>query len=308
MIKFCLGAGFLLVSIHYLVKLAERISRIFRISPLIVGITMVAWGTSAPELVVSLIAALEGDMGLAMGNIIGSNIANVFLVLPAGIFIRKIRIGTTKTQRNALALLGITGLFICLQKLAISYWVSGIVLLTLAVITSIVELCLGINGRKHEDLQRFKKIRVEKLDSALLAGAILALAGVIGGGILLVAATEGISDITDYSTTFLGLTAVAVVTSLPELATTIFSQKDHEDKIAIGNIIGSNIYNLIFVGGIISLFPAGAKMGVESGIWLAISTIVLVLILKIFSGKQVPKKIGIGLLLLFLWYLTATFL
>ena len=229
------------------------------------------------------------------------------MVLPVGIFIGKLRIGTSKTQRNAIALLGLTGLFIFLQKLPINPWLSGMMLITLALIITIGEYRLGIFGRKHEDLNRFNKYNKGKINPTMFLGILLMLAGIVGGGILLVTAVEGIADITDYSTTLLGLTLVAAATSLPELLTTIFSQEEHEDKITIGNIIGSNIYNLVFIGGIITLFPIVAKIGLRDGVWLTVSTICLVLILKRFSGKQVPKKVGVGLLLLFLLYLITLF-
>lgn len=293
----------MLISTHYFVKLAEKISRALRISPLVIGTTIVALGTSMPELTVSVVSALKGDAGLALGNIIGSNIINIFMVLPVGIFIGKLRIGTTKTQLNAIALLGLTGLFIFLQKLPISPWFGGVTLIMLALIISVSEYWLGIFGRRHEDLNQFKKYREDKLRPDMFLGVLLALAGIVAGGVLLVTAVEGIASITNYSTTLLGLTLVAAATSLPELLTTIFSQEEHEDKITIGNIIGSNIYNLVFIGGIIALFPIGAKMGLRDGVWLAVSTICLVLILKRFSGKQIPKKVGMGLLILFLLYL-----
>lgn len=304
LIEFLLGVGLLLAGTHHFVKLAEKISGILRISPLIVGTTVVALGTSMPELAVSLIAAFKGDTGLAMGNIIGSNIINIFMVLPVGIFIGKLRIGTTKTQRNAIILLGLTGAFVLLQKLPISPLTKGLVLLALAISISLFELRLGILGRKHEDANRFKQNSAKDVNLiTLLLILLLTLAGVVAGGVLTVTAIEEIAGIIHYSTTLLGLTLVAAATSLPELMTTIFSQEEHEDKITIGNIIGSNIYNLIFIGGIITLFPVVAKIELRDGIWLAISTVSLVLILKIFSGKQVPKKVGIILLLLFLLYL-----
>jgi len=301
--KFGIGLVILLFSTQKLVRLAEKVSRIFRISPLIVGITVVAIGTSLPELAVSLISIARHDVGLAMGNIIGSNIVNVLMVLPVGLFIGKLRIGTTKTQRNALILLGVTLIFFLTQFTGTGKAISGVFLIGLAVVISVIEYRLAVFGRTHEDLKRFKGLRNGKLGwSAILFGLLFVL-GIIGGGILIVDSVEKISLLTGISTTVLGLTLTAVATSLPELLTTIFSQEDHEEKITVGNILGSNIYNLLLVGGIISLFPLTAVIQTKEWIWLAITTIGFVYVLKHYKGQKPPRKIGAVLLLLFVIYL-----
>ena len=303
LLYFCIGVIVLLLSTHALIKLTERLSSDLRISPLIIGTTVVALGTSLPELTVSLIASTRHDIGLALGNIIGSNIVNIFMVLPVGILIGKLRIGSTKTQRNALLLLGSTVLFIALQILHLPVLFSGLLLITLALFFTIGEYQLGVFGRTHEDAKVFKKQTNRKLTFERVALIMFAIAGVVLGGFLVVSSVENISVITGYSTTILGLTLTAIVTSLPELLTTIFAQEEHQEKITIGNIIGSNIYNLLFIGGVIVLFSPPMTVPLRDWVWLIAATLGFVLILRRFSGKPVPKAVGLLLLLFLAIYL-----
>ena len=304
LLKFGIGLAILLFSTQKLVRLAEKVSRIFRISPLIVGITVVAIGTSLPELAVSLISIARHDVGLAMGNIIGSNIVNVLMVLPVGLFIdSKLRIGTTKTQRNALILLGVTLIFFLTQFAGTGKAVSGVFLIGLAAVISVIEYRLAVFGRTHEDSRRFKGMRNGKLGWGAIFFGLLFVLGIIGGGILVIDSVEKISLLTGISTTVLGLTLTAVATSLPELLTTIFSQEDYEEKITVGNILGSNIYNLLLVGGIISLFPLTVVIQTKEWIWLAITTIGFVYVLRRYKGQKPPRLIGVIFLLALFVYL-----
>ncbi len=302
-LKFCLGVIFLLLSTRAFVRLAKNISLAFRISPLIVGMTIVALGTSLPELSVSLIAVIKNDIGLALGNIIGSNIINILMVLPTAILVGKLRIGKTKTQRNALLLLGVTGVFVFLQFMAFPPLLSGLFLLTSALIVTVLEYQWAIFGRDHEDAARFNNHKKGRFTLGGFVSLALSLIGIIIGGVLLVSSVEGISIVTGYSTTVLGLSLTAIVTSLPELLTTIFSQKEDQEKIAIGNIIGSNIYNLLFVGGLVTIFSPVIIIPVEDWAWLMATTIGFVFVLRRYSGKVVPKRVGVFLLVLSLIYL-----
>ena len=303
LLEFCIGITILLFSTQKLVKLAEKISRVFRISPLIIGVTIVALGTSLPELAVSVVSAFKGDVGLAMGNIIGSNIVNVLMVLPVGIFIGKLRIGAIKTQRNALILLGVTVVFFLTQFIGISKSISGLFLIGLAILVSIVEYQLAVNGRNHEDLKQFRTLKNGRLGSNTIIFGLIFIFGIIAGSLLVVGSVEEISALTGISTTILGLTLTAVATSLPELLTTIFSQEDHQEKITVGNIIGSNIYNLLLIGGIIMLFPSTMVIPIKEWVWLAIATIGFVVILRFYSGRRPSKWIGTILMILFFVYL-----
>jgi len=294
-LKFGLGVGMLLVSTHVFVRLVTKISRGLKLSPLVIGTTVVAVGTSLPELVVSGASIISGDVGLAWGNIVGSNIVNVLLVLPVGIMLGKLRIGTTKTQKNIWVLVGATAVFMALQMWGWSGVAVGLVLLGLAVAVTVEEYLWGVTGREHEDAKRFKHQTPKKLGVGDWAGLIVTLGIIAVGGVMTVGAVEGISLVTGYSTTILGLSLTAVVTSLPELLTTIFAQEEHQAKVTIGDIVGSNVYNLLLIGGIITLFSSTRALELGETVWLGLTTLLFGLMLHRFSGKFVPRWVGVGL-------------
>ncbi len=300
---FVIGAILLLLSTQVFIKQAERISVLLKLSPLIIGLTVVSVGTSLPELTVSTIAALRGDVGLAIGNLIGSNIVNVFLVLAVGILAGKLRVGTTKTQWNIYIMTGITGLFLLMYVFGISSIIAGITLLLLALIVTFGEYVWGIHGRSHEDAKMYSKRKYSRfslVDVGKLSGA---LAGVVAGGILTVTSVEQLSALLGFSTTILGLSITAIATSLPELLTTIFSEEDGEAKITIGNLIGSNIYNLSLIGGIVLLVSSWKIITAYEIRMLIMATCAFVVIVMTNKGKVIPKYMGLMLLSLFIAYI-----
>ncbi len=302
-IKFFIGLLLLLFSTHSFVMLAEKISQRFKISPLVVGITVVALGTSLPELTVSIVSILKNDTGLAMGNIIGSNIVNVLMVFPVGILMGNLRIGSTKTQRNIWLLLGATMLFFLAGNSGEYRRLFGFILIVLSFLVSFIEYRLAVSGRLHEDKKSFITSKGGDLGVTQFFIGILLIAGIIYGGLLVVTSVEAISLVTGISTTVLGLTLTAVATSLPELLTTVFSQKDHQEKLTVGNLIGSNIYNLLLIGGLIFLFPSNGIVTYAEWLWLALATGAFVSILRHYRGVKPPKYLGLILLFIFLIYI-----
>ena len=300
---FGLGIIILVVCTRILIKLAVKISAFLRISPLIIGTTVVALGTSLPELAVSAIASARQDIGLALGNIVGSNIVNIFMVFPVGILIGKLRIGTTKTQRNAFLLLIVTALFIAGRMIPISPLLLGAFFVSLALLVTVVEYKWAMFGRTHEDLPKFKKIGEGKFSTGQVLGLAISIVGIVIGGILVVTSVENISLLTGYSTTVLGLSLTAIATSLPELITTIFSQEEDQEKITLGNIIGSNIYNLLFIGGIITLFSSNTPVQTRDWGVLVFATVCFTIILTYYKGKGVPKWVGFLLFVFLAVYL-----
>ena len=139
LIKFFAGSLILLISTQFLVNYAKKISLALKISPLIIGLTIVAIGTSLPELSFSLTALVKQDVGLAMGNIVGSNMVNILFVFAIGILIGKLRVGTSKTQRNSMFLLAATILFVVLQLTQVPARISGLILISSAILITIVE-------------------------------------------------------------------------------------------------------------------------------------------------------------------------
>lgn len=301
--KFCLGLALLLFSTQHIVGFAKKLSQIFKVSPLIIGITIVAIGTSLPELVVSIISILQHDPGLAVGNIIGSNIVNVLLVLPVGLFIGKLRIGTTKTQQNIFILVCATALFYFVQFYSVIARYAGMILIGSAIGVTFLEYLMAIYGRAHEDKRSFHKQKNEHLTIGSAVMVFIYIAGIIVGGIFVVDSVQSLSVASGISTTILGFTLTAVATSLPELFTTIFSQDDKQEKITVGNIIGSNVYNLLLVGGLIAFVQHPVVVNMKEWLWLGISTAGFMIIVLYYKGKKPPRYIGLILLLLFILYM-----
>jgi cation:H+ antiporter len=298
------GIILLLLSIRSLLRLAELLSDFLKLSPLIIGMTLVAIGTSLPELSISTVASIKGDLSLAIGNIVGSNIVNVLLVFSVGILIGKLRIGSTKTPRNALILLVFTLIYTITHIYDIfPKAITGIFLISCSIIITLLEYKWATFGRNHEDVKKFKKARTIKFTLKKSTMLALSILGVIFGGFLIVNSIENLSVMTGISTGVLGLTLTAVATSLPELLTTIFSQEEHNEKMTIGNILGSNIYNLLLIGGLIDLFSTNNQSTDISWIVLNVVTFSFVVLLFAYRGKVIPKTIGVIGLLLFIGYI-----
>ena len=303
LIKFLIGSLILLVSTQFLVNYAKKISLALKISPLIIGLTIVAIGTSLPELSFSLTALIKQDVGLAMGNIVGSNVINILFVFAVGILIGKLRVGTSKTQRNSMFLLVATALFVVLQLTQVPAKISGLILISSAVLITLVEYFMGVLGRKNEDKKMFAKKQKIEINSSVIFVPIFLIAGIIVGSLMAVSAIEEFSTLTKISTTIIGLSLTAIVTSLPELLTTIFSQEEHQAKLTMGNILGSNIYNLLLIGGFINLLSGKNGIAMKDWIVMLFVTGFFLFILKRFSGRNIPKKYGVILLIIFVFYL-----
>jgi cation:H+ antiporter len=301
--SFSFGLLILLLSTEFLVRNAKLLAHKFRVSPLIIGLTIVALGTSLPELAVSTIAAINKDPGLALGNIVGSNIANILLILPVGVALGKIRIGTTKTPRSAAILVLITLVFLILHLTRIPAIFIGVILLTLGVAITVLECLWGISGRGREDAKAVKKLDTKPFTLLSFLLLVLSLIGITVGGISVVDSVEKLSGILGYSTTILGLSLIAVTTSLPELLTTMFSQSEHEEKLTVGNILGSNIYNLTIIGGVMYLFSSPTSLLAIDWIWLVGATLLFFSIIIMGEGKILSKFVGLTLFLLFIVYL-----
>lgn len=296
---FILGVIVLLVSADVFVQAASHLSKKVGLSPLVIGITVVALGTSLPELVVSVLAAIKGDGGLAFGNIIGSNTVNILLIFPLGIILSDLRIGTLKTQKNTLILLIVSVIFYLISRLFTISWI-GYILIGCAIIFTFEEYRWGKRGMKHEDKIRFSKKHTNEKTLKIITKTILSLIGIGIGGFITVISTENISLITGISTTFLGFTMTAIGTSLPELFTTLFSARRNEDKITMGNILGSNIYNVLLIGGITTVISRSQPMSTYHWLIFLFSSVLLVGIVIVYRGKIIPKWVGICLLFFFI--------
>ncbi|PWE32563.1 sodium:proton exchanger [Maritimibacter sp. 55A14] len=257
-----LGLVILLLAGDALVRGAVNLSLRVGIPALIVSLTVVAFGTSAPELLISVNAVLKNVPGLALGNVVGSNTANVLLVLGIPALLSGIYMSDCDSKRSYLMMLAASLLFIGLCFFGPLHWLHGLILL------AALALMLGENffaARKHRADSR--AAAAEAADVEILEEAdphmpgwriglflVLGLVGLPLGADILVDNAEIIARRFGVSDTVIGLTIVALGTSLPELATTVMAGFRRQADVALGNVIGSNMFNLLGIIGVAALF------------------------------------------------------
>jgi cation:H+ antiporter len=227
-------------------------ARTLGVPPLMIGLTIVAFATSAPEILVSVVAALRGQPGLAFGNAIGSNIVNICLVLGCTAMLRPIQLRSATLRREMPALLAVSLLTVSLFLDTFLSQIDGLVMLTGLVIVMIWLARLGMRSAKNDPLVEDFEAEIPQHVSIRAAitwffiglGTLLVGANYLVDGSIAVARELGVSEVV------IGITLVALGTSVPELAVSIISVLKKEYGLAIGNIVGSNIFNLLAVIGI----------------------------------------------------------
>ena len=247
----------LIVGFFMLVKCADafvdsssNLARAFGIPSLIIGLTIVAFGTSAPEAAVSIIASIKGDNGISLGNVVGSNICNLLLVWGAAGFVGGLTAKKKVVHRDfvysLLSYLVINiltlGFFINGSKTGVITRTNGLILLCFLAIYLYALLFDAKESAK--EVEEKGKFRVRDIFIILLG-----IAGIIGGGELVVYAAKNIASGLGVSDEVIALTVVAIGTSLPELVTSVVAARKGESDIAIGNVVGSNIFNIFFILG-----------------------------------------------------------
>lgn len=259
-----LGLALLLLAGDSLVRGAVNLSLRLGVPALIVSLTIVAFGTSAPELLIGVKAVLDNAPGIALGNVVGSNTANVLLVLGIPALITGLRTAECDTRRTFVMMLMASVFFIFICMIGPITWIHGLGLL-LALGAVLADAFLSARSHRREQTARDAAAReaeeeeeVEGADPGLGWGkiSVFLLLGLIGlplGADLLVDSSVSIAREIGVSETVIGLTLVAIGTSLPELATTVMAALRRQADVALGNVIGSNMFNLLAIVGIASL-------------------------------------------------------
>lgn len=291
---------------EFLVRGSVQLGRQLRISPIVIGLTVVSIGTSAPELVVSLLAAFRGSPDLVAGNVLGSNLANIGLILGIAAIIRPITVHRRVVRREIPWMLGITLVAIpVLWNLQVGR-VEGLILALLL----LVYLGFLVPDAREEGAQLLgeagDKLQAQATpirDAGLRAVArplLLVLGGIVGlvaGGQGIVHGATSLATAMGISELLIGLSVVAVGTSLPELATTVVAAARNQADLAVGNVVGSNIFNLTFVlggTGLLHPIPIQARvLEVEYVATLAMS----LLLIPIVLGRSIRRREGVLLLL-----------
>jgi cation:H+ antiporter len=260
-------AGFLLLvwSADRFVAGAAATARNLNVSPLIIGLTIVGFGTSAPEMLVSAIASLNGNPGLAVGNAIGSNIANITLVLGIAAVIRPLDVHSRILRKELPLLLVAMLLALTLLQDEDLGRADGMILLSMLLLLLWWMTGQALKNRNTDpmDLEYSKELSVRMSMPRAIFWLLVGLAVLIGSSKLLVIGAVNIAAAFGVSDLVIGLTVIAIGTSLPELATSIAGALKNEHDIVIGNVVGSNLFNTLAVLGIPGLLnPARLDAGV----------------------------------------------
>ncbi|QOR68191.1 calcium/sodium antiporter [Cytobacillus suaedae] len=284
------GFALLIKGADYFVEGSSTIAAMLKISPLLIGLTIVAFGTSSPEATVSILAALDGNAGVAIGNVVGSNIFNITLVVGITAMINPLKVESTTIRKEIpFTLLASVTLLVLVADITLQGFNENLItrsdglvfLLIFAVfLYYIFEVARNNRESRSDTTPTEKKGPMGKYILFTVGG----LAAIIFGGDLVVDSATEIAFSFGMSQTLVGLTIVAVGTSLPELITSITAAIKKQSEIALGNIVGSNIFNILFVLGASSLI---SPLAVIDEIFIdIILMILLTVVLLVFSKSQ----------------------
>lgn len=298
------GLALLVWSADKFVDGASSVARHYKMSPLLIGMVIIGFGTSAPELVVSAISAYQGNAGIALGNAYGSNITNIAMILGLTALLMPISVNS-QVVRKELPILTLVSLFSV--GLIYDFELSRLDAILLLVVFALLMAWTVIQGMKNkkdafakemeEELKSVEVIPLQKSYVYLIFGLVL----LIVSSRMLVYGAVGIATALGVSDIVIGLTVVAVGTSLPELASSVIAAKKGEPDIALGNVLGSNLFNTLAVVGLAGVIH---PLSFEKEILYRDVLVMLVLTVSLFafgySRKGVPKisRWGGGLLLL----------
>ncbi|MCG8444888.1 MAG: calcium/sodium antiporter [Hyphomicrobiales bacterium] len=293
------------------VSLAEKIG----IPSMIIGLTIVAFGTSAPELVVSMKAAVDGFPGIAVGNVIGSNIANVLFVLGVAAVLSSVDCNQPYVRRNAIFMIAATFVFIYFCSLGTLQAWHGLVLLAMLAVY-LIETARGaiacknaIGGRDCDELEGIETIECvphNPLTVAMFIG--VGLVGLPLAAQLTVEGASGVAKSWGVSDAVIGLTIVAIGTTLPELATTVMAAVRREAALAIGNILGSNLFNLLAIMGLTAVVvpvPIAARF-MELDLWVMLAAS-LIIMPFIFARSSMGRTVAVTFLVAYIAYINVLF-
>ena len=307
-----LGIVILIWAGDWMVRGAAALARHWGVPALIVGLTIVAFGTSAPELVVAVQSVLEGASELASGNVVGSNIANVLLALGAPALIMAIPTNMPGVARNAFVCVIATFMFIMLAFIQnpLQVW-QGAILFACILIYLVWMFRLAKSGAEDPILAEMTELDEgeDGLPTSVLTSGAFVLIGIVGliiGGNMIVKQAVTIAAHFGISETIIGLTIVAIGTSLPEVATVVVAAYRGHAEVAIGNVLGSNVFNIFAVTGAAAL---AGEVVVERqlfvfDIWVMLAAM-LALLVFILSRKPIGRRTGAIFLLGYALYLAA---
>lgn len=297
------GLGLVVLGADWLVNGASSIARRAGISEFVIGLTIVGFGTSCPELVVSLSGAIEGNSDISVGNVVGSNIFNVLfilgltaMILPVGMTDknRRIDIPITLGVTILLVILGITG---SMSGPVISRWEGVLMLL---VFSAYLFYCFKSDSKDEFSETQQATLSITKSIALTLTG----LAGLIFGGDLFVDSATALARQIGVSDKFIAVTILAGGTSLPELATSLVAAIKGKEQLALGNILGSNVFNAMLILGLSSVITplSFASMTIVDIITLVLSAVLLLIWAYTGRKNRIDRREGAAMLLCYVAY------
>lgn len=291
------GLILLVLGAELLVRGSVGIARKLGVSPLLIGLTLVGFGTSSPELVASVTAALKGSPGIAIGNVVGSNICNVLLILGLSALFTPLVITRAAFLRDGPVLIAVTAALLAVCLLGdLPRWVGAAFV---ALLTAYLVWCYRTekqDAHAAAHVHEQEAASVPPLDGSLAKGIAASVGGllllVVGAYLLVGGAIELARDF-GISETIIGLTVVAVGTSLPELATSVVAAARGQSDVAFGNVVGSNIYNILGILGITALVqPISVPIEIVAfDIWIMVAS-ALLLVMFAMTGWRINRWEG----------------
>ena len=308
------GLALLLFGGEVLIRGAVGLAKRVGISPFIVGLTIIGFGTSAPEMVVSVDAALSGSPGIAVGNVIGSNIANILLIVGSAALFVPLAVHHDALKRDCTMMAFATVLFIAIALMGTATWYHGVV--SIIVLVAYLTYSVCSDRQRNDATAQLHRDKGEQLQSGLpnkvwvmLLALGIGLAALVAGSRFAVISVSAIAREAGVSEEVIGITLVAFGTSLPELATAMVAAARKQADVCIGNVIGSNIFNLLGITGAAAIaapLPFAASV-VSFDIWVLLAVTVLFLWFML-TGRRIQRWEGAVLLLLYFSYISLHFL
>ena len=292
--------GFVILTLgaESLVRGASSIALKLGLSPLIIGLTIVAFGTSAPELAVSIKSAVAGNSGIALGNVIGSNIANIGLILGITALIRPIKIESQMVKRDIPIMIAASLLFWgFLLDDGLSF-IDGAILSTLLV-TYLSYSYFTADKQASDETED-----VGQRQWLSIIFIIVGISMLVGGGILFVDGAVALAQSFGISEIIIGLTIVAIGTSMPELVTSIVAALKGQSDIAIGNVVGSNLFNILGILGVTALIHPIIGSEISPLDWQVMIGLAVMLLPFAYTGLRIGRREGAILILGYLSYIS----
>ncbi len=305
------GLVLILLGADALVNGASAVARKYGISEFVVGLTIVGIGTSAPELIVSAISAINGSSDIAIGNVVGSNISNVFMILGVTAIIAPITLTKSNLKYDLPIALGVSlllfilaydSIFLGKEFNVISRW-DGLILIAMFVLFMIYSFKSSASGDQNEESAESENGKVNIVKSVLLI--VCGLVGLVLGGRLFVNSGSDIARGFGVSDAFIGITVMAVGTSLPELAASVNAAIKKKGQMALGNVIGSNIFNILLILGtssIIRPLTLGGITMIDMGMMI-LTTVMIMLSALLISKKEIKRGVGALFFMIYIAYI-----